>query len=125
MLMNETMLDNDQASFPEVIPERRRSPRSHPTQVRARLAWRTDGLRVRKVPAELIDISETGARVSTHSSPQHGLSFFWVGLRSLPCEWVKASIQEVVRQDLDWVYRLRFLEDCAPGIIEFACAKKT
>jgi hypothetical protein len=77
---------------------------------------------MRKAPVQLIDISQGGARIAIDAPAPHDLSFFWVGLRSLPCEWVKSSVQEIVQQDRSWVYRLLFLENPSPGIIELACA---
>jgi hypothetical protein len=122
MPISETIQHNDHDAFPGALPDRRNWPRSSTAEVPARLAWRTRGLRMRKVSAELIEISEGGARLSTHAAVQQGLSFFWVGLKSLPCEWVKASIQEVVRHDLDCVYRVQFLELCPAGMLELACS---
>jgi len=78
-------------------------------------------MRVSKAPALLVDISEGGLRVVTTATLPDELLFFWVGLVSLPCEWVKVSIQEAVRRDDRWDLRLVFVENCAPGIIERAC----
>jgi len=125
MMMSNTTVHHHWHSPQNVIPERRRWFRNSAMQVRARIAWRTHGLRVRKAPACLIDISEGGARVFIRSSASHAISFFWVGLESLPCEWVKASVEEVVQDGLGSVYRLRFVENCAPGIIEYVCARKS
>jgi hypothetical protein len=60
-------------------------------------------------------------RISTNSCRPSDLSYFWVGLESLPCEWVKATLRKAVRDDGGWVYHCVFLETCAPGIIERAC----
>jgi hypothetical protein len=125
MMMNEAIVDNDRDSFENPIPERRQCARRPTERVRARLAWRSHGFRVSKTPAQLLDISESGARVSINSATPPGLSFFWVGLESLPGEWVKATIQETVPHDLGWICRFRFAEQCPPGIIERARTRKT
>jgi hypothetical protein len=121
MFMNEMIESNGEDCVLSIIPERRHWPRRSAIRTRARLAWRTQGLRVAKAPAQLIDISEGGLSISTNSPTPPDLSYFWVGLESLPGEWVKASLRQAVRGDGRWVYHCVFLETCAPGIIERAC----
>jgi hypothetical protein len=119
MLMNKLIeSDDDQDSPLSIFSERRQSPRHSPIRTRARLAWRTHGLRVAKAPAQLIDISEGGLSVSTRSPAPSDQSYFWVGLEALPNEWVKAALCKAVKDGVGWVYHCVFLETCAPGIIE-------
>jgi hypothetical protein len=120
MLMNEVIVSDDKDSTGSIIPERRRSRRRPAIRTRARVAWRTHGLRVSKAPARLIDISEGGLSISSRSPTPSDLSYFWVGLEALPCEWVKATLRKAVPEDGCWVYHCVFLETCAPGIIERA-----
>jgi len=110
------------SDLPEIVlPERRRWVRITAGHLPARIAWRAHGLRVHQAPADLINVCAGGARVSTESPALPGLCVFWVGLESLPLEWVKANIEQVMRDDFGWLYRLRFIEECAPGIIEHVC----
>jgi hypothetical protein len=121
MLTTDVIASNDQDSVLTAFPERRHSPRRPAIRTRARLAWRTYGLRVKKAPAQLIDISEGGLSVSTNSSTPSDLSYFWVSLEALPNEWVKATARKAEQGNAGWVYHCVFLERCAPGIIERAC----
>jgi hypothetical protein len=120
MLMNQIITSNNEVPAWTINPERRESPRRPAIRTRARLAWRSQGLRVAKAPARLIDISEGGLSLTTSSPTPPDLSYFWVGLESLPCEWVKATLRKVERDEGCWVYHCAFLEKCAPGIIEQA-----
>jgi hypothetical protein len=124
MLMNAVAVGHDRQDTPDIMPERRRWPRSRAARVRARIAWRARGFPVQKFPIRLIDISQGGARIAIDAPEPPDLSFFWVGLRSLPCEWVKSTVKEVVRQDHSWIYRLLFLEDPCPGLIELAVERR-
>jgi hypothetical protein len=124
MLMNVMAVDRERRDASDAIPERRRWPRSRAARVRARIAWRARGFPEQKFPIRLIDISQGGARIAIDSPEPPDLPCFWVGLRSLPCEWVKSRVQEVLRQDHSWIYRLLFLEDPCPGLIELAVERR-
>jgi hypothetical protein len=124
MLTTQATVSNGQETLPEeIVLERRRWVRRPAVRTRARLAWRTGGLRESRAPAHLINICEGGVQVATSLPIPDGLPFFWVGLESLRGEWVKATIREAVQYDLGWIYHVAFLESCAPGILERACTR--
>lgn len=122
MLMGASAIGRNPPDDRGGLPERRRWKRMPAAPVRARIAWRIQGFGVLKSPVRLIDISQGGARIAIEAAAPRDPPFLWVGLRSLPCEWVKARVQEVYRQDGCWVCRLRFLEDPCPGLLEMASA---
>lgn len=107
-----------------VFVERRRVARRLVTYGRARIIWRQGPSVYRKSPAWLIDISEKGARLLSGHDPRTQ-GFLWIGLNSLPMEWVKANIRGMGLQGLRWDYHLEFCETCAPGLIEGATAGRS
>jgi hypothetical protein len=83
----------------------------------ARVAWREKGLRFEKAAARLLDFSERGARVLASVNARVG-QMVWVGLATLPGEWVKAEVQSSDLMGNQWLCRLEFREPCPAGIVE-------
>jgi hypothetical protein len=98
-------------------PERRSGPRLAVPCLPGRVAWRGTGLRMRKVHTQLLDFGPGGARVRSWCELPEG-RFVWVGLESLPLEWVKAVARRPDGASSSGVYRLVFLEPCPAGILE-------
>jgi hypothetical protein len=99
--------------------ERRSTPR-HPTSSEpARIAWRAGGLRMHQAPARLIDITAYGAGLLAHRPAELG-QLVWLGVTSLPGEWVKASIRAAIPRGSQWQYHVAFCEPCPAGLLEQA-----
>src|SRR5437016_987845 len=101
--------------------ERRATPRLPTAGAPARIAWQEGGFRMRKAPARLIDITGQGAGLLTHRPAKLGQKL-WLGVASLPCEWVKAIIRAAVPDESQWRYHLSFCEPCPAGLLERATA---
>jgi hypothetical protein len=101
------------------LVERRSVPRLRASYGRARVVWREGPSRYCKSRVRLFDISEKGARILCEPIPRTS-GVVWVGLASLPLEWVKASIRAVRPEGDRSIYHLGFCEPCPPGLIEKA-----
>ncbi len=101
------------------LVERRSVSRQRASSGKARVVWREGPSRYCKSRVWLFDISEKGARILCEPIPRTS-GVVWVGLASLPLEWVKASIRAVRPQSGRSSYHLRFCEPCPPGLIEQA-----
>jgi hypothetical protein len=44
----------------------------------------------------------------------------WLGMASLPWEWVKVTIRAAVQGEHEWRYHVLFCEPCPPGLLEQA-----
>src|SRR5262245_55664359 len=113
-------------SEPDPIPaprslatERRSTPRLPTADEPARIAWKSQGLRMHKAPARLIDITAVGAGLLAQQPAELG-QLLWLGITSLPGEWVKATIRAAVPQGSQWQYHLAFCEPCPVGLLERA-----
>jgi len=85
----------------------------------ARIAWKQEGLRVCKVPAQLVDINANGAGLFAARPAEPG-GVLWLGIASLPCEWVKATIRWTFSDGPRWRLHLAFCEPCPVGLLEEA-----
>jgi hypothetical protein len=74
-----------------------------------------------QAPARLLDITAQGAGLLSLGPADAG-QVLWVGVVSLPCEWVKATIRAAIRQGTSWRYSLAFCEPCPAGLLERASA---
>jgi hypothetical protein len=99
--------------------ERRSTPRLRTSNEPARIAWKAGGLRMRTAPARLIDITTHGAGLVAHRPGELG-QLVWLGVLSLPGEWVKATIRAAIRNGSQWKYHLAFCEPCPAGLLEEA-----
>jgi hypothetical protein len=109
---------------PEAAPglvtiERRSTPRLPTSDEPAQIAWKAGGLRMRRAPARLIDITARGAGLLAQRPAQLG-QLIWLGIASLPCEWVKATIRAAVPNGSQWQYHVAFCEPCPAGLLEQA-----
>ena len=94
--------------------ERRSIPRLPAADEPARIAWKSEGLRMHQAPARLIDITTRGAGLLAPRPAALG-QIFWLSLTSLPNEWVKATIRAALPQGSQWQYHLAFCEPCQIG----------
>jgi hypothetical protein len=101
------------------LAERRLLPRLLASDEPARLAWKEEGLRVYKSPARLIDISANGAGLLVARPAEPG-QVVWLGIASLPWEWVKATIRATFPDFGCWRYHVAFCEPCPVGLLEQA-----
>jgi PilZ domain-containing protein len=118
--------NGDVIPIPRLI-DRRKTPRRPGSGEPARIAWRREGLRVCKASAHLIDITAHGACLLADRPAEPG-DVLWVGMASLPWEWVKATVCAVSSDVRYWRYHLAFCEPCAAGLLERAlgpCEDKT
>jgi hypothetical protein len=99
--------------------ERRSMPRLSTSDTPARIAWKQEGLRVCKAPARLIDISENGASLFATRPAERG-EVLWLGIASLPWEWVKATIRGTFPDGPRWRFHIAFCEPCPVGLLEEA-----
>jgi hypothetical protein len=99
--------------------ERRRMPRIAASDAEARIAWKREGVRVCKASARLIDITEQGAGFVSERPAEPG-EVLWLGMASLPWEWVKVTIRAVAPGAHEWRYHVAFCEPCPPGLLEQA-----
>ena len=102
-----------------VTIERRSTPRLLTSDEPARIAWKAGGLRMRRAPARLFDITARGAGLLAQQPAQLG-QLVWLGITSLPCEWVKATIRAAVPRGSQWQYHVAFCEPCPAGLLEQA-----
>jgi len=72
-----------------------------------------------KAPARLIDISAKGARLLAARPGQPG-EVLWLGMASLPWEWVKATIRETFPFGPRRRFHIAFCEPCPVGLLEAA-----
>jgi hypothetical protein len=102
--------------------ERRTVPRHQAASPEAWIVRREEASRFLRTPARLIDISDKGAQV-TSDRLLFKENVLWIGLVSLPCEWVKATIR-ATRPEGRWrIYHLEFCEPCPCGLLEGATAE--
>jgi hypothetical protein len=113
---HETELDPVTASL---SADRRAEPRLTASDEPARIAWQEGCFKMGKAPARLIDITSQGAGLVT-PRPGQLCKMLWLGIESLPCEWVKATIRAAVPIGLKWRYHLVFCEPCPVGLLERA-----
>jgi hypothetical protein len=111
-------------SQPDSIPastsfERRSVPRLSTCGEPARIAWKEEGFRMHKEPARLIDITAQGAGLVAGRPAETG-QMLWLGVASLPCEWVKATIRAAFPDGPRWRYHVAFCEPCPVGLLERA-----
>jgi hypothetical protein len=99
--------------------ERRSMPRYSASGEPARIAWKEQGLRVYKAPACLIDITARGACLLVARPAEPG-DLLWLGMASLPWEWVKASIRAAAPDGPRWRFHIAFCEPCPVGLLEQA-----
>jgi hypothetical protein len=99
--------------------ERRRAVRHVAVVSESRLAWHEGGGRFRVVSAELVDISDRAARLIFDGPLEEGRAV-WLGLATLPWEWVGATVRAITRPDRSGHYVVEFRESCPPGLIEHA-----
>jgi PilZ domain len=99
--------------------ERRRAPRYSASGEPARIAWKEEGLRVCKAPARLIDIAANGAGLVAARPAEPG-EMLWLGMASLPWEWVKATIRATCPDGREWRLHVAFCEPCPVGLFEIA-----
>jgi hypothetical protein len=85
----------------------------------ARIAWKEGGLRMCKAPARLIDITANGAGLLAARPAQSG-EVLWLGMASLPWEWVKATIREAFPFGPRRRFHIAFCEPCPVGLLEAA-----
>ena len=102
-----------------VTIERRSIPRLRTSDEPAQIAWRAGGLRMGKAPARLLDITARGAGLLAQLPAQLG-QLVWLGITSLPGEWVKATIRAAVPYWSQWHYHVAFCEPCPAGLLEQA-----
>ncbi len=76
-------------------------------------------MRVRKAAARLIDITDQGAGFYAERPAEPG-EVLWLGMASLPWEWVKVTIRAAVPAEHEWRYHVAFCEPCPPGLLEQA-----
>jgi hypothetical protein len=110
--------ENDPAWVPSGT-ERRRLPRLAASDAAARIAWKAEGVRVYKAAARLIDITSLGAGFVALRPAEPG-GVLWLGMASLPWEWVKVTIRAAVQGAHEWRYHVAFCEPCPPGLLEQA-----
>ncbi len=72
-----------------------------------------------KAPARLIDITANGASLLAARPAQSG-QVLWLGMASLPWEWVKASIRGAFPVGPRRRYHVAFCEPCPVGLLEAA-----
>jgi hypothetical protein len=99
--------------------ERRSTPRFPASAEPARIAWKKEGLRVSKAPAQLIDIALTGAGLVVARPAAPG-DVLWLGMASLPWEWVKATVRASCPDGPSWRFHVAFCEPCPVGLLEMA-----
>jgi hypothetical protein len=110
----------DPQPAPGLVSIERRSISRLPTRDEpARIAWKAGGLRMGQAPARLIDITARGAGLLAQQPAQLG-QLVWLGITSLPGEWVKATIRAAVPHGSQWQYHLAFCEPCPAGLLEQA-----
>jgi hypothetical protein len=97
--------------------ERRSLPRLPASSEPARIAWKAGGSRRCKEPAHLIDVHENGAGIIAARPGKPG-EVLWLGMASLPCEWVKAIIRGEFPDGSRWRFHLAFCEPCPVGLLE-------
>jgi hypothetical protein len=100
-------------------PERRSAPRFLASGEPARIAWKQQGLRVCKAPARLIDIATSGAGLVATRPAEPG-EMLWLGVASLPWEWVKATVRAAWPDGTRWRLHVFFCEPCPMGLFEQA-----
>jgi hypothetical protein len=113
------MLSQPESSLTSTSTERRSVLRLSAGGKPARIAWKEKGFPVRKVPALLIDITANGAGLLTARSAEPG-HILWLGIQSLPLEWVKAAVRCVLPDGLFWRFHIAFCEPCPVGLLEEA-----
>jgi hypothetical protein len=74
---------------------------------------------MRTAPARLIDITGEGAGLMAHRPAELG-QLIWLGITSLPGEWVKATIRAAIPRGEQWQYHVAFCEPCPAGLLEQA-----
>jgi hypothetical protein len=117
--MSVTMLSRPDSILTSTPAERRSLPRLLASGEPARIAWKVQGFRVRKASARLIDISANGVGLLAAQPAKPG-QVFWLGVESLPCEWVKATVRCAFSAGLFWRFNMVFCEPCAVGLLEEA-----
>jgi hypothetical protein len=109
----------DPPFVPVQFVERRTVARQRPSTCRARVAWREGGLRFEKASVSLLDLSPRGAQVLSPVYSRAGRTVF-IGLASLPNEWVRAVVRSSELSGNQWLCRLEFREPCPAGMLELA-----
>jgi hypothetical protein len=99
--------------------ERRAVVRISASAEAARLAWKEGCFRMGNSPARLIDITANGACLLTQRPVELG-QMLWLGVASLPCEWVKATVRAATFDGSQWRCHLAFSEPCPVGLLEEA-----
>ena len=99
--------------------DRRSMPRLSTSGEPARIAWRQLRFPVCKAPAELVDINAKGEGLFAAQRAEPG-AVIWLGLMSLPREWVKATILETYPDCRRWRLHIAFREPCPVGLLEQA-----
>src|SRR3954451_15848676 len=89
--------------------ERRSVPRQWTPSAKAWIVRREEISRFLRSSAQLIDISDKGARVFAERIAFKE-NVLWIGLVGLPCEWVKANIRAIRPEGRGWTYHLEFSE---------------
>ena len=101
------------------LSERRSIPRLPASGQPARIAWKEERFHVCKVRARLIDITAYGAGVLAARSAEPG-EVLWLGIASLPWEWVKATIRAAFPVGSIRRFHIAFCEPCPVGLLEAA-----
>jgi len=101
------------------LSDRRSTPRLPAFGRPARIAWKEGGLRVCKAPARLIDITANGAGLLAARSAKP-VEVLWLGITSLPWEWVKATVRGASPLGTRRRYHIIFCEPCPVGLLEEA-----
>jgi hypothetical protein len=113
------MLSESLARPAPAFTERRAVPRISAFAVAARIAWKEGCFRMGKSSASLIDITANGACLVTLRPAELG-QMLWLGIASLPCEWVKATVRGATSDGSQWTCHLAFSEPCPLGLLEEA-----
>jgi hypothetical protein len=112
--------NHDPQAAPGLVTiERRSIPRLPTSDEPARIAWKAGGLRMGQAPARLLDITARGAGLLAPRPAPLG-QLIWLGIASLPGEWVKGTIRAAIPKGSQWQYHVAFCELCPAGLLEQA-----
>jgi PilZ domain len=75
--------------------DRRAAPRFLASRCRARVSWRVEPMQLRILPARLVDVSETGARLEFSERPPEIVQEIWISLGDAPIDWVRADVKHL------------------------------